>query len=90
MRRRGKPRQLTSTGTSMAKPFNVETKESRFRLPRQTLKEIAALMSDLDQDARSIVIVAVAQLHQREIQNDRDIFAELDAIRVKLGMNDDT
>jgi hypothetical protein len=71
----------------MAKPFSVETEESRFRLPLQTREQIKALMMDLDQDARSIVIIAVQQLWQREIgMPERDIYAELDAIKVKLGI----
>lgn len=70
----------------MAKPFNVETEESRFRLPLETRQEIKALMSDLDQDARSIIIIAVHQLAARELYNERDVFAELDEIKAKLGM----
>lgn len=71
----------------MAKPFSVETEESRFRLPLLTRQQIAALMSDLDQDARSVVIIAVAELYGREAENERDVFAELDAIKAKLGMD---
>lgn len=70
----------------MAKPFNVETDESRFRLPLETRTQIKALMGDLDQDARSVVIIAVAELYRREVKNERDVFAELDEIKAKLGM----
>jgi len=70
----------------MAKPFSVETEESRFRLPLETRKEIKALMSDLDQDARSVIIIAVHELFGREIKNERDVFAELDEIKAKLGI----
>ena len=70
----------------MAKPFSVETEESRFRLPLLTRQQIRALMTDLDQDARSVVIIAIAELYGREIDNERDVFAELDAIKTKLGM----
>lgn len=73
----------------MAKPFNVETEESRFRPPLLTRQQIAALMSDLDRDARSVVIVAVDELWQRGVENERDVFAELDAIKAKLGMSDE-
>jgi len=51
----------------MAKPFSVETKESRFRLPLATRQQIKALILDLDEDARTVIIRAVAELHQREI-----------------------
>jgi hypothetical protein len=71
----------------MAKPFSVETEESRFRLPLQTRRQIKALATDLDQDARSVVIIAIAELWQREIgEPDRDLAAEIDAIKAQLGM----
>lgn len=71
----------------MAKPFSVETEESRFRLPILTRQQIVALILDLDMDARSVVIRAVADLHQRELgAPDRDVFAEIDEIKTKLGM----
>lgn len=73
----------------MAKPFSVETEESRFRLPLETRQQIKALMADLDQDARSIIIIAIAELYGREVENERDVFAELDTIKVKLGMIDE-
>ena len=68
----------------MAKPFSVETEESRFRLPLETRQQIKALMSDLDQDARSVIIIAIAELHGREIKNERDVFAELDELKAAL------
>ena len=70
----------------MAKPFSVGTEESRFRLPPLTRQQIKALMANLDQDARSVIIIAIAELHGREIDNERDVFAELDQIKAKLGM----
>lgn len=71
----------------MAKPFSVETEESRFRLPLHTREQIKALMLDLDLDARSVIINAVAELWQREIGTpERDIYAELDRINAKLGL----
>lgn len=70
----------------MPKPFNVEGRISSFALPDLTKTQIAALMGDLDTDARSIIIMAVAQLWQREIgEPDRDVFAELDEVKRRLG-----
>lgn len=70
----------------MAKPFNVETEESRFRLPLLTRQQIKTLMTNLGQDARSIIIIAVTELYGREVESERDIFAELDAIKARLGL----
>lgn len=80
----------------MARAFSVETEEQRFRLPRATREQIAALMDDLDTSARDVVIQAVAQLHQRELgQPDRDLAADVDnlfaavaAIAREMGMKD--
>lgn len=69
----------------MAKPFSVETEESRFRLPLLTRQQIKALMTDLDADARSVVISAIAELYGREIESERDIYAELDELKAALG-----
>lgn len=69
----------------MPKPFNVEAERNHFALPLQTRQQIQALMLDLDTDARNVVIMAVAQLWQREIgEPDRDIFAELDEVKQRL------
>ena len=69
----------------MAKPFSVETEESRFRLPLRTREQIAALMRDLDQDARSVIIIAIDELWRRECGTpERDVFAELDELREKV------
>lgn len=68
----------------MAKPFSVETEDTRFRLPLHTRQQIKALMSDLDLDARSVVINAIAELYQREIENERDVFAELDELKAAI------
>lgn len=44
-------------------------------------------MLDLDMDARDVLMMSVAQLYQRELGTpERDVFAELDAIKVRLGM----
>lgn len=54
--------------TRMARAFNVDARVSSFELPALTKQQIKALMSDLDQqDARSVIILAVAELWQREI-----------------------
>jgi len=69
----------------MAKPFSVETEESRFRLPPLTRQQIKALISDLDMDARDVVIRAVDELWQREIGTpERDVLAELDELKAAV------
>ena len=72
----------------MARAFNINARVSSFELPMLTKQQIKALMSDLDQqDARSIIITAVAEMWRREIgEPDRDVYAELDAIKAKIGM----
>lgn len=66
----------------MARAFNVDAARSTFDLPPLTRQQIKALMSDLDQDARSVIIVAVAELYGRELgEPDRDIYAELDELK---------
>lgn len=71
----------------MARQFNVDAPRSTFELPAHTRQEIQALILDLDMSARDVVILAITQLHQREIGTpDRDLAAEIDAIKAKLGM----
>jgi hypothetical protein len=71
----------------MARAFNVDARVSSFELPALTKQQIQALILDLDLDARSVIILAVAELWQREIgEPDRDIYAELDAIKAKIGL----
>jgi len=71
----------------MARAFSIEARVSSFELPALTKAQIKALILDLDLDAREVIIRAVAELHQREMgQPERDVFAELDAIKAKLGM----
>lgn len=73
----------------MPRAFNVEASRSTFELPKRTREEIVALILDLDMDAREVVIRAVQELWQREIgEAPRDVLAELDAIKRKLGMLD--
>lgn len=67
----------------MPREFNVEAPRSTFLLPALTKRQIAALMDDLDTDARSVIIMAVAQLWAREI-GEPDVFAELDAVKRRL------
>lgn len=69
----------------MPREFNAEGERSTFALPEWTRQQIKALMSDLDCDAREVVIRAVAQLWQREIgEPDRDVLAELDELRSRI------
>lgn len=55
-------------------------------LPEHTQQEIRALRLDLDMaDARDVVILAIAQLWQREIgEEERDVLAELDDVKQRL------
>ena len=54
-------------------------------LPDLTKQQIKALTSDLDLDAREVIIRAVAELWQREIgEPDRDLAAELDELRERI------
>lgn len=72
----------------MARQFSVDAARSSFELPPLTRQQIAALILDLDMDAREVVIRAVAELWQREIgEPDRDLAAEIDEIKQKLGMD---
>ena len=69
----------------MPKPFNVESERNHFALPLLTRQQIKALILDLDMDAKSVIIMAVAQLWQREIGTpDRDLAGELDDLRARL------
>ncbi len=69
----------------MPKPFNVEAERNHFALSPLTRQQIAALMLDLDCDARTVVIEAIAQLWQRECgEPGRDVFAELDELREQI------
>lgn len=69
----------------MARPFNVNAARSSFELPPLTRQQIQALILDLDLDAREVVIVAVAQLWQREVgEPDRDLTAEIDELRARI------
>ncbi len=69
----------------MARQFNVDAARSSFELPPLTRQQIQGLILDLDLDAREVVILAVAQLWQREIgEPERDVYAELDALKARL------
>lgn len=69
----------------MAKQFNVEAVRNTFELPELTRKQIQALILDLDVNARSVIIRAVAELWQREVGEPvRDVYAELDELKKRL------
>jgi len=71
----------------MARAFNVGAARSSFELPARTLIQIEALMHDLDQSARDVVIQAVALLWQREIgEPDRDLSAEIDEMKAIVAL----
>lgn len=69
----------------MARAFNPDAARSTFELPERTRREIQALILDLDCDARTVIIRAVAELWQREIgEAPRDLAAEIDEITARL------
>ena len=71
----------------MSRAFNVDAPRSSFELPALTRQQIQALMLDLDESARDVVIQAVALLWQREIGGpDRDLAAEIDEIKAKVAL----
>lgn len=75
----------------MPRSFNVDAARSSFELPPLTRQQIQGLILDLDLDAREVVIVAVAQLWQREIgEPDRDLATEIDELRKRLDALDPT
>ena len=69
----------------MAREFSTEARVSSFELPALTKQQVKALILDLDLDAREVIIRAVAELWQRELgEVDRDVLAELDALKGRL------
>lgn len=71
----------------MPRQFNPDAARSSFELPPHTRQQIQALMLDLDLDAKEVVERAIAELWQRELgEPGRDLAAEIDAIKAKLGM----
>ena len=59
----------------------------RADLPPETQTQLRALSLDLDMDTRDVLMMSVAQLYQRELGTpERDVFAELDAIKARIGM----
>lgn len=69
----------------MPRPFNPNAERNQFALPERTREQIAALILDFDMDARDVVILAVAQLWQRELgEPERDVCAELDELRAEV------
>ena len=72
----------------MSRPFNVDAARNSFELPPLTRQQIRALILDLDMDAREVVILAIAELWQREIgEEPRDLAAEVDEIKAFLKMD---
>lgn len=72
----------------MARAFNVEATRNTFELPDLTRHQIKALMSNLDQDARSIIIIAINELWQHECGTpERDLVADVDRILKHLGLD---
>ena len=59
----------------------------RADVPPETQTQLRALSLDLDMGTRDVLIMSVAQLYQRELGTpERDVFAELDAIKARIGM----
>lgn len=74
----------------MARAFDVEAERTTLRLPLLTKQQIKALMLDLDLDLTETVERAISELWHREIGTpERDLAAEIDAIKTKLGMSND-
>lgn len=71
----------------MAKPFNA-TVAGRVNvdLPLTTKQQIKALMVDTNQDARDIIIQAIAAMWHEHHSDppQRDVFAELDALKAAV------
>lgn len=69
----------------MPKAFNADAERNHFALPPLTRQQIQALILDLDCDARTVVIRAIAELWQREIgEPERDLATEIDDLRARL------
>jgi hypothetical protein len=69
----------------MAREFSIEAERSTFRLSRLTRERIAELMRDWDQDATSVITIAIEQLWQREIgEAPRDVLGELDELKARV------
>jgi hypothetical protein len=69
----------------MARAFDVNAARSTFNLPPLTRQQIQALMLDLDATALDVIVMAVAQLWQREIGTpDRDLAAEIDELKQQV------
>ncbi len=75
----------------MARTFDPATEAPRFELPGLTRQQIAALILDLDCDARTVVIEAIAQLWKREIgEPERDFLGELDTLAARVDALEET
>jgi hypothetical protein len=69
----------------MPAQFSVDAVRSTFELRTETKEQIKALMFDLDMDAKSVIEMAVAQLHARELGEEaRDWLEELDELKQRV------
>lgn len=71
----------------MPATFNVKASRTTLDLPEATRVQLAELMSDNDESLKDCIIICVSERWQRECGTpERDIYAELDEIKAKLGM----
>lgn len=69
----------------MPAQFSVDAVRSTFELRTETKEQIKALMLDLDMDAKSVIEMAVATLHARELgETSRDWLEELDELKQRV------
>lgn len=69
----------------MPAQFSVDAVRSTFELRTETKEQIKALMLDLDMDAKSVIEMAVATLHARELGEEaRDWLEELDELKQRV------
>lgn len=69
----------------MPAQFSVDAVRSTFELRTETKEQIKALMNDLDMDAKSVLELAIAQLHARELgEPERDWLEELGDLKRRV------
>lgn len=69
----------------MPAQFSVDAVRSTFELRTETKEQIKALMNDLDMDAKSVLELAITQLHARELgETSRDWLEELDDLKRRV------
>lgn len=72
----------------MPAEFNVHARRTTLDLPEATRRQLLELMNDNEESLKDCIIICVAERWQRECGTpERDVFAELDAIKAKLGMD---